>query len=121
MKAVPSPEVPFFFVWQPVLAGDARERAAAHERSETDGRARHYWDTDLALGLAYAGPLASPLTTVEGRPLAWDVVMLFARGALWDPALPHPARRWFPGGLADGTPAFAPALVEGELRALSKI
>lgn len=49
-----------------------------------DERVRHYWDPDSLVGAAYQDPLG--LT----EP-AWDVWMLFGRGAVWGDEPPRPA------------------------------
>ena len=109
--AASSPEARFSFVWQPVIPSDDAAAALAHARAETDARARHYWDTDLALGRAYAEPLATPFTSDApgGKPLAWDVVLVFAPGTRWGETPPLPQAHLFPMESGKGAPAFSPA------------
>jgi len=86
------------------VAGRAEVEHAAAER---DARARHYWDTDLALGTAWADPLQTPFDDgPKDKPLAWDVVMVFPPGARWPvDRLPIPALQMFPRDSAGG-PGF---------------
>jgi hypothetical protein len=116
MQALPSPAARFFFVWQPVLPTDVFPAAEAHRRAETDARASHYWDVGLALGKAWAAPLATPYPDVAaGKPLAWDVVMLFDRGVTWGAELPAPALHMFPRDTEAGAPGFSVERLRVEL------
>ena len=118
MATATSDAVRFFFAWQPVLRSDARAAAEAHAAGEKDARARHYWDEGLALGRAYAAPLATPYPThADGKALAWDVVMVFARGVGWGSELPKPALHMFPPEEAGGTPGFSVERLRAELDA----
>lgn len=102
-----------YLVWMPVLASDDRPAAEALARSERDGRARHYWAPTRALGRAWAR-IAPP----RGEPLAWDVVMLFDRGARWTGSeLPRPAAVRYPASMSPpGSPAFDPDELRGAVR-----
>lgn len=101
MRKLPSDDLRVYFVWMPVLPADGEAAAAAHGVAETDGRATHFWDSAQALGLAYADPMPPP----HQKPLAWDVVLLFPRGARWDAALPRPALYMYPRAAGEA-PAF---------------
>jgi hypothetical protein len=109
MRKVASEGLRAFIVWMPVLDSDDRASAARLAARERDARASHFWAPSRAIGETFAQPFPP-----RGIPLAWDVVMLFDRGARWARgALPVPKLVRYPEGMApEGEAAFD----EAELR-----
>ena len=116
---MPAPELRAYVVWIPILPGDdaaAAERAAA---SVHDARATQLWDGGRALGDALGRVLGLPARGA-GRAygVAWDVYLLYPRGARWPGAageLTRPAM-WMQQ-LDDVGPDVAPELDGRALRA----
>lgn len=84
MKKLAATELRAYVVWLPILPDDDAQAAARVARRFVDPRVTHYWDPDRALGLLLGERLALPphdpgLTT----GVAWDVYLLFGRGARW--------------------------------------
>ncbi|HEV8321968.1 MAG TPA: hypothetical protein VG389_10165 [Myxococcota bacterium] len=112
-------------MWQPVLPFDDDGDAADHAGAETDARAAHFWDTGTALGLAFAAPLGATDPPDEfwsssvKAPVAWDVVLLYERGARWtDAGLPLPGFWMFPGPDPErGLPAFDASILRTRVAA----
>jgi hypothetical protein len=84
VKKVGAADLRVYVVWVPILPDDDAAAASRAARGFTDGRVTHYWDPHLALGDALGDGLALPSRKV-GRPHgpAWDVYLLFGRGARW--------------------------------------
>lgn len=82
-----SDELSVHVVWTPVLASDSFEAAQQAPELIPDYRAKHYWDNDRSLGLAYARVVELP----RGRALAWDIYFTYGRGAEWTSSPPEPA------------------------------
>jgi hypothetical protein len=81
-----------FVVWIPILPDDDAVAAARAARSFDDDRVTHYWDGDRALGFSLGEALALPPRDPGRRTgVAWDVYLLFGRGARWGEALPVPS------------------------------
>jgi hypothetical protein len=72
-----------YFVWVPELGAQSKDVPGGMALAP-DKRARHYWDENEVLSIAYGKSLPTP-------GVAWDVYMLFPRGVRWDsPAPPKP-------------------------------
>ena len=86
LSAIPNPDLLAYIIWMPVVAGD--DQASAEKVSQTmrDPRVRHYWDYPQQLGWMYGSSLPLP----GGRPLGWDIYLIFDRDAKWDPPIPAP-------------------------------
>ena len=52
----------------------------------SDSRVKHYWDGRQELGWTYGRTLQLP----GGRPLCWDVYLIFDREAHWNLPVPVP-------------------------------
>lgn len=77
-------------VWMPVLPADTEEAAERAREHVPDPRALHYWDGDQSLGQAWREVVALP----EGNDrLAWDIYLVYPRGASWGAGPPAP-RDW---------------------------
>jgi hypothetical protein len=113
MEKIDSDDLRVYFVWQPVLPADKEDAALAHARAEKDPRARHVWDGANALGPAYGQPLPPPWK----EPFAWDMVLLFPKGARWDDELPRPSVYMYPRQAGEA-PAFDAAAFGGRVAEL---
>lgn len=77
VEKIRSPRFTVFVVWVPVMSSDSYQSAQQSQTIFPDGRVKHWWDNRLALGLSYRKilPLAAACD------LAWDVYLLYHRGA----------------------------------------
>lgn len=94
LQRVPSSELRAEIAWVPILDGDTREAAAQAAGRFVDGRARHYFDADQALGLDVGRALKIPPAKRDaGRAfgVAWDVYLVYGKGAVWSGEAPSPA------------------------------
>jgi hypothetical protein len=84
VKQLRSPDLRVYVVWVPILPDDDAQAAARAARRFTDPRVAHYWDPDRALGLSLGARLGVPPRD-PGRTtgVAWDVYLLYGRGARW--------------------------------------
>jgi hypothetical protein len=83
-----SADVSIHVVWVPVLKGDTPE--AAQDSALLLGNAEqveHFWDVERALSNRYCELLG---LEERGRTVAWDLYLIYARGARWtaDPPMP---------------------------------
>ena len=93
LQKVPSPELRAEIAWVPILDGDTREAAAQAAARFADGRARHYFDADQALGLELGHTLGiAPAKRDAGRAfgVAWDVYLVYGKGVRWSGEAPAP-------------------------------
>lgn len=81
-----NPDLRAYVVWVPMLRGLERDVPRA-TTEVTDPRAQHYWDGDSLLVRAYRERLQLP------EP-AWDVFLLYDRGARWDGDTPPAPAYW---------------------------
>lgn len=105
-------------VWIPILASDTFEAARSAAGRFGDRRIRHYWDPRRALGVALGKALGLPPSKRErGREtgVAWDVYLLYPRGARWGDAAPLPSFWMHQLEQLEGSPQ--PALDAAALRA----
>ena len=86
LSVIDSHDLLVYLVWTPVIAGDDRASADQISRSMPESRVKHYWDGSQELGWAYGRILPLP----GGRPLGWDLYMIFGREADWEPPVPVP-------------------------------
>jgi hypothetical protein len=77
-------ELRVYVVWEPILPDDDAPSAARAARGFADPRVTQYWDPDRTLGLVLGERLGVPPRD-PGRVtgVAWDVYLLFGRGARW--------------------------------------
>jgi hypothetical protein len=87
VKKVAAPDLHVHVVWVPILPDDDAQAAARASTRFVDPRVTHYWDPDRALGFSLGARLALPPRD-PGRTtgVAWDVYLLFGRGARWGDA-----------------------------------
>jgi hypothetical protein len=84
VKKVGAADLHVYVVWVPILPDDDAASAARAAKRFTDPRVSHYWDPDLALGDTLGDGLALPSRQVgRAHGPAWDVYLLFGRGARW--------------------------------------
>ncbi len=77
--------IDMFIVWIPAINGDRYEATENAMTLIPDDRARHYWDGGQALGEAL-----SPTLGIRAK-MAWDVYVLYDKGAVWHDTPPAPA------------------------------
>lgn len=78
-------------IWTPVMATDDYDAAVHAQSFVSDPRARHYWDADRSLGLAYTEFVTLP----KGNDtLAWDIYFVYEPGARWADQAPVPDDWW---------------------------
>ncbi len=80
-----SPGLAVFVVWVPILKADGQPDIET-QALVADPRAQHFWDA--------AGTLSALFHTILPLPRevrAWDLYVLYARGATWSAAPPLPA------------------------------
>jgi len=84
VKRLAAPDLRVHVVWVPILPDDDAQAAARAARRFVDARVTHYWDPDRALGLSLGARLGLPPRD-PGRVtgVAWDVYLLYGRGARW--------------------------------------
>jgi hypothetical protein len=117
LAKVPAADLRAYVVWLPVMPADDLAAAARAGASVHDPRVAQFWDGDRALGVALGRALRLP-GRVPGQEhgLAWDVYLLYPRGAHWPPAgVPAPA--FWMQQLDDVEPDVAPELDGPALRA----
>ena len=87
VRPTTAPELRVLVVWIPILPEDDAAAAARAAARVAEPRVSHYWDPDRALGDALGRTLALP-SREPGRAsgVAWDVYLLFERGARWGAA-----------------------------------
>lgn len=118
LKKVASAELRVHVVWVPILPSDDEAAARQAAARFAEPRLRSYWDPDRALGNALGRVLALPPGRLdEGRAqgIAWDVYLLYERGARWSE--PAPAPTFWMHQLDQVTPVVAPELDGAALRA----
>jgi len=108
-----SADVTVHVVWLPVLKGDTPEAARASARLVGNTvRVTHYWDVGLELSRRYCDLLR---LEERGRTVAWDLYLIYERGARWtaDPPMP---KLWMQQLLLDDVPELERSLLVGHLR-----
>jgi hypothetical protein len=110
-----SAEVSVHVVWLPVLKGDTPE-AARHSARLIGYTAQvaHYWDVERALSNRYCELLR---LEERGRTVAWDLYLLYERGARWTADPPMPTL-WLQQLLLADVPELERSLLVGHLRQL---
>jgi hypothetical protein len=108
-----SAHVSVHVVWVPVLKGDTPE--AARDSASLFGstvRVAHYWDDDRALSSRYCDLLG---LEERGRSVAWDLYLIYEKGARWtvDPPMP---KVWMQQLLLDDVPELEQTALVGQLR-----
>jgi hypothetical protein len=115
LAGLDSADVSIHVVWLPVLKGDTS--AAAQDSARLFGntmQVAHYWDVERALSNRYCELLR---LKERGRTVAWDLYLIYERGARWraDPPLPT---LWMQQLLMAGVPELERSLLVGHLRQL---
>lgn len=87
LQKTASDQVAVYVVWSSQLGAEERHLADA-ARLIPDERVRHFWDGDQVVGRRFAPHLGL------GSP-AWDVWMLFGRGASWTDPEGAPEPGWW--------------------------
>ena len=76
-------DIGVYAVWVPILGFDSKASLPQATKRFSDPRVRQYWDAKAELSRAYA-----PILKADG--VAWDVYLLFDRGAEWKDQPPVP-------------------------------
>lgn len=85
LEKIKDPDVRVYAVYLPILRGDAEGSVTDATKRLPDGRVSYFWDGKGETGQSYS----RVLRLGPGQP-AWDVYMVFNRGAQWasDPPAP---------------------------------
>ena len=110
LDKVKDQDIGVYAVWLPVLGIDSKASLPFATRTFSDPRVHHYWDAKAELGHAY-----SPILKADG--VAWDIYLLFDRGAEWKDKPPVPIFVMDKIGLPNGKPLDGNELAK-ELSAL---
>jgi len=86
-SATDSKELRGFIAWLPMLAADDAATAATQAATFRDPRVAEAWDGQRA-----AGALFARMLKLKGT--AWDVYLLYPRGARWEGDAPPPPAFW---------------------------
>lgn len=86
LEREPSKDLAVYAIWVPEL-GATEKNVSGAVALVPDKRARHYWNADDSLGRAFGAVLRTPAT-------AWDVYLLYPRGARWAAASPPKPIFW---------------------------
>jgi hypothetical protein len=108
-----SADVAVHVVWVPVLKGDTPD--AAQDSARLFGntvQAAHYWDVDRALSSRYFDLLG---LEARGRTVAWDLYLIYERGARWTAEPPMP-KVWLQQLLLDDVPELDRSVLVSQLR-----
>ncbi|MBI4571627.1 MAG: hypothetical protein HY723_06715 [Chloroflexi bacterium] len=85
LDTISDPSLRAYVAWVPILPDDKEPAAVASRALVPNTRAAHFWDAGRALPPLFAAVLGLP----EGWP-AWDVYLLYDRGATWEQEPPAP-------------------------------
>ena len=83
LDKVKDQDIGVYAVWLPILGIDSKASLPQATKRFSDTRVRQYWDAKAELSRAY-----SPILKADG--VAWDVYLLFDRGAEWKDKPPVP-------------------------------
>jgi len=83
LRDLADPALRVMVVWLPVLDDDDLAAAQKAARSLHDPRVSQYWDEGRRLGEAMGVTLKIPQRHHAGFGFAWDVYLLYPRGATW--------------------------------------
>jgi hypothetical protein len=83
LKSIPDSTFKVYIVWLPMLRADTREDAIEASSECGDARITYFWDKDKLTGEAFSQPLHT-------WTKAWDVYLLYERGARWASPAPAP-------------------------------
>jgi len=86
-SATDSKELRGFIAWLPMLAADDAATAATQAATFRDPRVAEAWDGQRAAGAQFARML-------KLKGTAWDVYLLYPRGARWEGDAPPPPTFW---------------------------
>lgn len=75
-------DVKIYSVWVPILPSDGEFAVGRATKYLPDDRVTHYWDAQ--------GELVRGFAPVLAVPKAWDVYLLYDRGAEWKDMAPKP-------------------------------
>jgi len=90
LRDINDPALRLMVVWLPVLDDDDLAAAQKAARSLHDPRVSQYWDDGRRLGEAMGVTLKIPRRHHAGFGFAWDVYLLYPRGATWPAWLDAP-------------------------------
>jgi hypothetical protein len=90
-----------FVVWEPVLVIDVAPPGRGTLARVPDPRAAQYWDRSRALSRAIVTGLledgaGGPRQGVHSKTIVWDVIAVYAPGAVWDRHPPRPDWSGYP-------------------------
>lgn len=97
LNEVKDQDIGVYAVWMPILGIDSKASLPQATKRFSDTRVRQYWDAKAELSRAY-----SPILKAED--VAWDVYLLFDRGAEWKDKPPVPVFVMDKIGLPNGKP-----------------
>jgi hypothetical protein len=86
LAKVNDPDLRVYMVWVPKSRGLERDVASA-TRQYPEPRAQHFWDARSVLVDGYEQTLQLPED-------AWDVFMIYGRGARWEGTMPPAPDYW---------------------------
>ena len=86
LAKAPDPNLRGYVVWVPMFRGMERDVPKA-TAEVPDARARHYWDGDSQM-------MAALQRTLRISEPAWDVFLLYDRGARWVGDVPPEPAYW---------------------------
>lgn len=86
LDTISDPSLRAYVAWVPILPDDKGAAARESRTLVPNARAAHFWDAGRALPPLFAAVLGLP----EGWP-AWDVYLLYDRGATWEQEPPAPS------------------------------
>ena len=111
-----SVDISTYVVWLPVLKGDTPE--AAQDSARLLGntmQVTHYWDVDRVVSNRYCELLR---LEERGRTVAWDLYLMFDRGARWTAEPPLPIF-WLQQLLVEDVPELERSLLVGHRQLLA--
>ena len=78
-------DVRAYFVWLPALSGDSEQAARKSTERYPAPNSVYFW-----LAIPNAAQEAGFVLRMPTGRLAWDVYLLYRRGAIWESSFPYP-------------------------------